>query len=241
MICSSVCLLRFIVWSFRKARLQFIPDQFEGATSGLLHARELDNGVNVFNLTNTSFSTFHNAFGFGSSQFTNQSTSLSANSANMTGAQSGGIANLSLGFNWMLVGNFVSGVQIEGGLSNIQARLTGIGMSTSTGTGSSTSTSTSTVICPTCNPPNPTTSFTTTSTSPPTIGSGTQSVADTLASRWFVSALARGGFLIDPIDMVYAIGAGRTQASRHHKIRVSSGFMEQRLARVWRGKFHCFG
>jgi hypothetical protein len=28
-----VCLLRFIVWSFRKARLQFTPDQFEGATS----------------------------------------------------------------------------------------------------------------------------------------------------------------------------------------------------------------
>jgi hemoglobin-like flavoprotein len=25
--------LRFIVWSFRKARLQFTPDQFEGATS----------------------------------------------------------------------------------------------------------------------------------------------------------------------------------------------------------------
>jgi hypothetical protein len=37
MICSSVCLLRFIVWSFRKARLQFTPDQFEGATSGLMH------------------------------------------------------------------------------------------------------------------------------------------------------------------------------------------------------------
>jgi hypothetical protein len=33
MICSSVCLLRFIVWSFLKARLQFILDQFNGATS----------------------------------------------------------------------------------------------------------------------------------------------------------------------------------------------------------------
>ena len=32
MICSSVCLLRFIVWSFLKARLQFILDQFNGAT-----------------------------------------------------------------------------------------------------------------------------------------------------------------------------------------------------------------
>jgi hypothetical protein len=34
MICSSVCLLRFIVWSFLKARLQFTLDQFNGATSG---------------------------------------------------------------------------------------------------------------------------------------------------------------------------------------------------------------
>ena len=33
MICSSVCLLRFIVWSFLKARLLFVLDQFNGATS----------------------------------------------------------------------------------------------------------------------------------------------------------------------------------------------------------------
>jgi hypothetical protein len=33
MICSSVCLLRFIVRSFLKARLQFTSDQFNGATS----------------------------------------------------------------------------------------------------------------------------------------------------------------------------------------------------------------
>lgn len=35
MICSSVCLLRFIVWSFLKARLQFTLDQFNGATSAV--------------------------------------------------------------------------------------------------------------------------------------------------------------------------------------------------------------
>jgi hypothetical protein len=33
MICSSVCLLRFIDWSFPRARLQFTLDQFKGATS----------------------------------------------------------------------------------------------------------------------------------------------------------------------------------------------------------------
>jgi hypothetical protein len=31
-------------------------------------------------------------------------------------------------------------------------------------------------------------------------------MSDTLASRWQVSALARGGFLIDPYEMVYLIG-----------------------------------
>jgi hypothetical protein len=36
MICSSVYLLRFIVWSFCKARLQFTLDQFKGATSRVL-------------------------------------------------------------------------------------------------------------------------------------------------------------------------------------------------------------
>jgi hypothetical protein len=30
MICSSVCLLRFIVWSSLKARLHFTLDQFNG-------------------------------------------------------------------------------------------------------------------------------------------------------------------------------------------------------------------
>ena len=33
MICSSVCLLSFIVWSFLKAKLQFTLDQFNGAMS----------------------------------------------------------------------------------------------------------------------------------------------------------------------------------------------------------------
>src|SRR6266545_906844 len=40
MICSSVCLLRFIVWSFLKARLQFTLDQFKGATSFSLEENE---------------------------------------------------------------------------------------------------------------------------------------------------------------------------------------------------------
>jgi hypothetical protein len=37
----SVCLLRFIVWSFLKARLQFTLDQFKGATSPRSQRRRL--------------------------------------------------------------------------------------------------------------------------------------------------------------------------------------------------------
>jgi hypothetical protein len=40
MICSSVCLLRFIVWSFLKARLQFTLDHFNGATSTPRHTQQ---------------------------------------------------------------------------------------------------------------------------------------------------------------------------------------------------------
>src|SRR6266487_1006666 len=38
MICFSVFLLRFILWSFLKARLQFPLDKFKGATSAILLA-----------------------------------------------------------------------------------------------------------------------------------------------------------------------------------------------------------
>jgi hypothetical protein len=45
MICSSVCLLRFIVWSFPRARLQFTLDRFKGATSRRLDECDLLNDV----------------------------------------------------------------------------------------------------------------------------------------------------------------------------------------------------
>jgi hypothetical protein len=48
MICSSVCLLRFIVWSFLKARLQFTLDQIKGATS--LENGCGDNGLSLLNV-----------------------------------------------------------------------------------------------------------------------------------------------------------------------------------------------
>ena len=97
-----------------------------------------------------------------------------------------------------MIGNqLVLGLQLEGGLSNIQARLTGTNATTST----SSSYSTSTSICPACVPPNPTSTSISNSSS-----SGVNSVADSLATRWLASALARGGFLIGPTDLIYAIG-----------------------------------
>ena len=42
MICSSVCRLRFIVRSFLKAKLLFVLDQFNGATSEEVYLRGYD-------------------------------------------------------------------------------------------------------------------------------------------------------------------------------------------------------
>jgi len=87
---------------------------------------------------------------------------------------------------------FVGGVQVEGGFSNIRARLTGNGSS------SSLSTSTSTFVLSSTSPASSSTSI--------SGGGGTQSLSDTLANRWQISALARGGFLIDPYELVYLTG-----------------------------------
>lgn len=98
--------------------------------------------------------------------------------------QRGAIVALSLGHSWMLGDNFVGGVQVEGGLSNIQ-----IGLS-----GSSTAIPTSST--------GPYPGSTTGNSGYYTTGT----TSDVLANRWHVSALARAGWLVDPQDLVYVIG-----------------------------------
>jgi len=79
----------------------------------------------------------------------------------------------------------------------VWAQLTGTALS-STG---STFTSTSTTTCSICTPPTSTSTSSSFSSS-----TGTQSLSDTLARRWLVSSLAKGGLLIDAYDLVYVIG-----------------------------------
>jgi opacity protein-like surface antigen len=166
---------------------------YTGASFGVgwLRAQEFADNTNTLLFTNSNSSVSTNP-AFSSSNQSGQLT-VSKTLTNMTGADLGGIANLHLGFAGSLGASFVGGLQFEGGLSNIRVRLTGTGSSISNTTFNSTST------CSICTP-------VTTISNSTSSSSGTQTMSDTLASRWQVSALARGGFLIDPYEMVYLIG-----------------------------------
>lgn len=166
---------------------------YTGASFGVgwLRAQEFADNTSTLLFTNSNSSVSASPPAF----FSGQSSQLSVSKTptSMTGADLGGIANLHLGFAGSLGASFVGGLQIEGGLSNIRVRLTGTGSSISNTTFNSTST------CSICTP-------VTTISNSTSSSSGTQTMSDTLASRWQVSALARGGFLIDPYEMVYLIG-----------------------------------
>jgi opacity protein-like surface antigen len=166
---------------------------------------------------------------------------LITNSANLSGTGVGGAGNLVLGYAWMLNSNIVAGAQIEGGVSNIQARLTGSASSTSSSPSSGTTINSSTSTCLACSPPSTLDSFSSTTGTNTSSSASTLSVSNTLASRWVVSALARGGFLIDPQDLVYVVG-GWTYAgfetplnSAHfglHGGTIGAGF-ERQIAPLW--------
>lgn len=104
--------------------------------------------------------------------------------SSLSGRNVGAIANLFLGYNAVLSERFVVGGQIEGGVSNIRVNLNGARTSVAT---------TNAVLTPGG------TSFSATQTS-------TSSATDALDNKWMVSALARGGVLVDPVDLVYLIG-----------------------------------
>jgi opacity protein-like surface antigen len=94
--------------------------------------------------------------------------------------------------------NAVLGAQVEGGVANVRVNMTSISNSISNFT--STSTNTSITVGPGA--------AVTTTTSPPstspTLSNSTGT--DTLDNRWQLSALARIGVLLDPVDLVYVLG-----------------------------------
>lgn len=213
---------------------------YAGASFGIgqLRAEETDNGTSVSNSTSSSSSRFDSASFPSTSESTNQSGSQGTSFANMKGAKLGGIANFSLGFTSMWLGsNFVGGAQVEGGVSRVKAQLTGAG--TSLSNSSFTSTSTFTSRCLPCIPPTTTTSTGTFSSTSNSMAA--QSMSGALDSQWFVSALARGGYLIDPYNLVYILG-GWTYSGFEipqndvqfglHGGTIGAGF-ERRISPLW--------
>jgi opacity protein-like surface antigen len=106
--------------------------------------------------------------------------------SNLGGRGLGATANLYLGYDQMLLNNFLVGAEIEGGLANTRTTMSG-GMS---GLQQNVST---------------TTGFGTSSTST-TTATNTGNTILNMENRWVVSALARGGVLVDPKDMIYLVG-----------------------------------
>src|ERR1700686_4082882 len=97
------------------------------------------------------------------------------------------MANLYLGYNYMLPSNFLVGAQIEGGTSNTPTRLTGLLSDPSQSV--ATSTNFAGVV-------------TTTTSNGTSTGNGTGH----LDNRWAMSALVRGGLVADPKDLIYLVG-----------------------------------
>jgi len=116
-----------------------------------------------------------------------QTTSTSNTFASSLGGRGlGATANLYLGYNYMLPSNFLVGAQIEGGISNTRTGLTGLFSDPSL---SVTTTNNAGII---------TTSNSTTT--------DTGNTTNHLDNRWAMSALVRGGFVVDPKDLVYLVG-----------------------------------
>jgi len=149
---------------------------YAGAAFGLGSMRVKLHEVETF--TDISTSTF------------GTTTSVSTDTGSFDGAGSGrslgAIANLFLGYNFIVAPTIVLGGQIEGGVSNIPVKLTVAGTSNALDT---------TVTAP--GGPANTTLLTSASNS---------IFTDTISNRWLVSVLARGGVLVDPLDLVYVLG-----------------------------------
>jgi outer membrane immunogenic protein len=149
---------------------------YAGASFGLTSQRANQDGVEPQTLT------------FESVQLGSSNTSVTSvdTTSSLGGRGLGTMANLYLGYNYMLPSNFLVGAQIEGGVSNTRTTLTGL----TSGPQMAVSTVTFAGV-------------TTTSTLSGTT-SGNTAVA--LDNRWAMSALVRGGLVVDPKDLIYLVG-----------------------------------
>ncbi len=153
---------------------------YAGAAFGLasMHSRIIDQSISTTNSASTN--SIHQVLD-------NFSSTLLTVNGTSNGRTPGAIANLFLGYNFVLGHNVILGGQVEGGVSNIHVNLdrsfTSVQASTTVVTppGGAAGTSTFNQVI-----------------------NGTSSSA--IANRWLVSALARGGVLITPADYVYGLG-----------------------------------
>jgi outer membrane immunogenic protein len=149
---------------------------YAGASFGLTSQHANQNGVTSDALTSTSVQ-----------PGINQAFSSSESLASSLGARGvGATGNLYLGYNYMLPSNFLVGAEIEGGISNMRTTMSGMA------SGPAQSVTTSTIF-----------GVTSTTTSTGTVASNGILNLD---NRWVVSALVRGGLLVDPKDLIYMVG-----------------------------------
>jgi opacity protein-like surface antigen len=114
--------------------------------------------------------------------------STTTTNSNLSGRDVGAAVNLFLGYNFLASPSVVLGGQVEGGLSNMRVNVSGSGTSNASGTLA--------ILVPGLIQ----------SGSVPFTSTGAVSANDDLNNRWMVSLLGRGGVLVDPRDLVYALG-----------------------------------
>jgi outer membrane immunogenic protein len=118
--------------------------------------------------------------------FSDTSSSSEALTNNAGGRGLGAMANLYIGYDYLLPSNFLVGAEIEGGISNSSTTLNDL----ASGPSQSVSTLNSGGII----------------TTTPSTGSSTENMLAELDSHWTMSALVRGGLVVDPKDLVYLVG-----------------------------------
>jgi outer membrane immunogenic protein len=149
---------------------------YAGASFGLTSQHANEDGVTSNTLAGTTASPGVSSV-FSSSQ--SLASSFSARGVGPTG-------NLYLGYNYMLPSNFLIGAEIEGGISNTRTTMSGMT------SGPLQSVTTTTIL-----------GVTSTTTSPGTVAANGILNLD---NRWVVSALVRGGLVVDPKDLLYLVG-----------------------------------
>jgi outer membrane immunogenic protein len=150
---------------------------YAGASFGLTSQHANQDGVAPGTFTSTNV-----APGF--SQTNSSSDTLMSS---LGGRGLGAMANLYLGYNYVLPSNFLVGAQIEGGTSNTPTRLTGPFSDPSQAVAT-------------------TTNFAGAITTINSTGTGTGNTTGHLDNHWAMSALVRGGLVVDPKDLIYLVG-----------------------------------